>query len=128
MSYSKYYTGGWQDGESGATPINSAALNHMEDEIANLSNKPALFWKTMSYTGSLSATNQWLDTNVVFPARDGYTRSIIRISCDTSNAVVTGYDVKSGNYVSFRMRRFSDSTLTVTVTFICLYLKDSLQW
>lgn len=128
MSYSKYYSGGWQDGSSGGTPITAAALNHIEDEVANLSNKPALLWKTMSFTGSLSATNQWLDTNVVFPARDGYTRTIIRVSCDTSNAVVTGYDVKSGNYVSFRMRRFSDSTLTVTVTFICLYLKDSLQW
>ena len=128
MSYSKYYPSGWQDGESGATPITAAALNHIEDEVANLSNKPALLWKTMSFTGSLSATNQWLDTDVVFPARDGYTRAIVRVSCDTSNAVVTGYDVKSGDYVSFRMRRFSDSTLPVTVTFICLYLKDSLQW
>ena len=128
MSYSKYYPSGWQDGESGATPITAAALNHMEDEVANLSNKPALLWKTMSYTGTLTNENQWLDTNVVFPARDGYTRAIVRVSCSISLAVVTGYEVKSGNYVSFRMHRFSDSSTTVTVTFICLYLKDSLQW
>lgn len=33
MSYSKYYSGGWQDGSSGATPITAEALNHMEQGI-----------------------------------------------------------------------------------------------
>jgi hypothetical protein len=33
MSYSKYYSGGWQDGSSGGTPITAEALNHMEQGI-----------------------------------------------------------------------------------------------
>lgn len=33
MSYSPYYTGGWQTGETGGTPITPAALNHMESGI-----------------------------------------------------------------------------------------------
>jgi len=35
MSYEKYYPGGWQSGEAGATPITPEALNYMEDGIAN---------------------------------------------------------------------------------------------
>lgn len=34
MSYSPYYTGGWQNLQSGATPLNKDALNHMEAGIA----------------------------------------------------------------------------------------------
>lgn len=33
MSYNKYYAGGWQSGEVGATPITPEALNHIEDGI-----------------------------------------------------------------------------------------------
>lgn len=33
MSYSKYYSGGWQDSSSGGTPITAEALNHMEQGI-----------------------------------------------------------------------------------------------
>lgn len=38
MSYSKYYSGGFLDGESGGTPITAAALNHMEGGIVDLNN------------------------------------------------------------------------------------------
>lgn len=33
MSYKPYYEGGWQSGETGATPITPDALNHMEQGI-----------------------------------------------------------------------------------------------
>ena len=33
MSYSKYYSGGFQNGSSGGTPITAEALNHMEQGI-----------------------------------------------------------------------------------------------
>lgn len=33
MAYTPYYTGGWQSGEEGGTPITPAALNNMEDGI-----------------------------------------------------------------------------------------------
>lgn len=34
MAYTPYYSGGWQSGEEGDTPVTPAALNHMEDGIA----------------------------------------------------------------------------------------------
>lgn len=33
MAYTPYYSGGWQSGEEGGTPITPAALNHMEAGI-----------------------------------------------------------------------------------------------
>lgn len=33
MAYTPYYTGGWQSGEEGGTPITPDALNHMEEGI-----------------------------------------------------------------------------------------------
>ena len=33
-SYNPYYSGGWQSGEEGGTPITPDALNHMDDGIA----------------------------------------------------------------------------------------------
>ena len=41
MSYSKYYSGGWQSGETGNTPITPDALNHIEDGIIELNGKKA---------------------------------------------------------------------------------------
>lgn len=35
MAYTPYYSGGWQSGEEGDTPITPAALNHMETGIGN---------------------------------------------------------------------------------------------
>lgn len=35
MSYTPYYTNGWQTGEAGATPITPAALNYMEKGIVD---------------------------------------------------------------------------------------------
>ena len=40
MSYSRFYSGGWQDGESGATPITAEALNHMEQGIISANSIP----------------------------------------------------------------------------------------
>ena len=34
-SYNPYYSGGWQSGEEGGTPITPDALNHMDDGIAD---------------------------------------------------------------------------------------------
>ncbi len=36
MAYTPYYPGGWQSGEEGGTPITPAALNHIEQGLANL--------------------------------------------------------------------------------------------
>jgi len=105
------------------------SLNTMSTTVASLSNSPPIFWKTGNATGTLSSDNQWLNTTFAFPSKAGYSRHIIRASASTSGAVVTGYSVENEtNYVSFRMHRFSGSDVSVTVTFVAAYLKDSLEW
>lgn len=37
MAYTPYYSGGWQSGQEGGTPITPAALNNMENGITNAS-------------------------------------------------------------------------------------------
>lgn len=37
MSYQKYYENGWQNSQSGGTPITAEALNHMEEGVAEVS-------------------------------------------------------------------------------------------
>jgi hypothetical protein len=115
-------------GTSAAT-LTGAIAEH-ETQINSLAaNSPAIFWKTGTYTGTLTSDNQWLNTTFAFPSKAGYSRHIIRTSISTSEAVVTGYSVENGtNYVSFRIHKFSASTLNVTVIFVAAYLKDSLQW
>lgn len=36
MSYEPYYSGGWQSGETGGTPVTPEALNHMDEGIKGL--------------------------------------------------------------------------------------------
>ena len=52
MSYNPYYTGGWQSGEVGNTPITPAALNHMDNGI-----KDALPASGGTMTGILKLTS-----------------------------------------------------------------------
>ena len=73
MSYSKYYSGGWQDGSSGGTPITADALNHMEQGIIDS--------ESISLTKSLTATTQQTRVSIItrmvthptstVPKRDG---------------------------------------------------------
>lgn len=50
MAYTPYYSGGWQSGEEGGTPITPAALNHMEDGIAAAA--PAADGASWTYTSN----------------------------------------------------------------------------
>lgn len=51
MSYTRYYTGGWQSGETGKTPITPEALNHMEEGIANATTLFAQATEHSTYKG-----------------------------------------------------------------------------
>lgn len=51
MAYTPYYSGGWQTGEEGGTPITPAALNHMDDGIAG------------AHLSELVLTSQTVDAN-----------------------------------------------------------------
>ena len=39
MAYTPYYSGGWQSGEEGGTPITPDALNHMEAGVESANNE-----------------------------------------------------------------------------------------
>lgn len=50
MAYTPYYPGGWQSGEQGGTPITPAALNNMENGIAQSAVGGAGYLKTQDGT------------------------------------------------------------------------------
>ena len=73
MAYTPYYSGGWQSGESGGTPITPAALNNMESGIsandtgvATLSGNtnPITDCNALTDTGIYKAINSTLNTPV----------------------------------------------------------------
>jgi hypothetical protein len=43
MAYTPYYSGGWQSGQEGNTPITPSALNNMETGIGNADDNLTLF-------------------------------------------------------------------------------------
>lgn len=61
MSYEKFYSGGWQSGETGGTPITPEALNHIEQGIANahtLAEKPASVRDLLDNSNFTNPVNQ----------------------------------------------------------------------
>ena len=71
MAYTPYYSGGWQTGEEGGTPITPAALNHMEAGIeASASSVTALQSQAVDSDGNID-TDLSLADYVVLAARCG---------------------------------------------------------
>lgn len=54
MSYTKYYTNGWADGESGGTPITADALNHIESGIVSAAE--GTDWSTVTLAAGSGVT------------------------------------------------------------------------
>ena len=69
MSYTRYYTGGWQSGETGKTPITPEALNHMENGIAAASTDFAQAVEHSTYKGcfyrTVDGVNEWVNPPMV---------------------------------------------------------------
>ena len=67
-SYNPYYSGGWQSGEEGGTPITPDALNHMDDGIAGAydytQQATATVDLTKPITGVLDSDNGGLGTGI----------------------------------------------------------------
>lgn len=56
MAYTPYYSGGWQSGEEGNTPITPAALNNIEDGISALNTKSLGSFATLAALGDALTT------------------------------------------------------------------------
>lgn len=128
MSYDKAYAGGWQDGSSGQTPINAAALNHMEEGIV-AANEPEYKWRGFVSDGVTLGANESMTytvTTVTMPEIDGYTRQAIP-RASRSQVVVTGYAF-DGESLNVFVRNLTSSSVSFTVRGLLLYLNDNNKW
>ena len=128
MSYDKAYAGGWQDGSSGQTPINAAALNHMEEGIV-AANEGKIKWRGFVSEGVTLAANESMTytvTTVDMPDMDGYAKFAIP-RASRSQVVVTGYAF-NGNTLDVFVRNLTSSSVSFTVRGLLLYLSYDNQW
>ena len=128
MSYDKAYAGGWQDGQSGQTPINAAALNHMEEGIESASAQ--MKWQSFVSDGITLAADEGMTytvSNVTMPPLDGYSRFVIPRS-SRSQVTVTGWAFDSDNHLTVFIRNLTSSSTSLTVRGMLFYLSEDNQW
>lgn len=126
MSYDKVYSGGWQDGSSGMTPINADALNHMEQGIIDSQR----LWKAVSAV-QVTATS---GANIIamteaFPEKTGYTRRVTNLRSANSLLVIVGWRWATDNiHPEIRIRNISNSEITDFINMDYEYYPDAGQW
>lgn len=107
MAYTPYYTGGWQSGEEGNTPITPDALNHMEEGIENANDLDATptqgSTKAVQSGGVYTAIQQ---STAILPdatiaARAGYRNSIGRGKNLGTFTGMMSDDIKAGDFSGF---------------------------
>lgn len=91
MAYTPYYSGGWQNNEEGGTPINAAALNHMESGISTAVERTG---DTM--TGNLVIQGDIYPSVVLKPTRSDNTMVGIVEGSYTGTAALSIYEDSSG--------------------------------
>jgi hypothetical protein len=129
MSYDKVYSGGWQDGSTGQTPINADALNHMEEGIA-AANEPKYKWQPFvsgTITISANGSRTYAIEDVTLPTIDGYTRFVIPRT-STSQAVVTGFGFDGNDHLTVFLRNLTSSDVEFTVRGVLMYLSNDNRW
>lgn len=126
MSYDKVYSGGWQDGSSGMTPINADALNHMEQGIID----GQRLWKAISPQQITAASGSNLITiDVSFPELTGYTRRVTNLRSANSQLIIIGWKWATDNiHPQIRIRNISDSSITDFINMDYEYYSDAQQW
>ena len=85
MAYTPYYTGGWQSGEEGGTPITPDALNHMETGIEDAHTAIAQSMAVIN-PGGLSNNQRYLPANLG------------TITASNIADFVSSYGLDTGNY------------------------------
>lgn len=91
MAYTPYYSGGWQNNEEGGTPINAAALNHMESGISTAVERTG---DTM--TGNLIIQGDIYPSLRLKPTRNDNTMVGIVEGSYTGTAALSIYEDSSG--------------------------------
>lgn len=126
MSYDKVYSGGWQDGSSGMTPINADALNHMEQGIID----GQRLWKAISPQQITAASGSNLITiDVSFPELTGYTRRVTNLRSANSQLIIVGWKWATDNiHPQIRIRNISNAEITDFINMDYEYYSDAQQW
>ena len=126
MSYDKVYSGGWQDGSSGMTPINADALNHMEQGIID----GQRLWKAVSAVQVTAESGaNIIAMTEAFPELTGYTRRVTNLRSANSNLVIVGWRWASDNiHPEIRIRNLSGSAITDYINMDYEYYSDEQQW
>ena len=100
--YTPYYSGGWQTGEEGGTPITPAALNNMEDGIEGSLQKSGGTMNGNLTTPHINVQSGGRYTNIYMLDSDGVPRGLIwsdgesgRIFFRSINPDVAAADVSS---------------------------------
>lgn len=126
MSYDKVYSGGWQDGSSGMTPINADALNHMEQGIID----GQRLWKAISPQQITAASGSNLITiDVSFPELTGYTRRVTNLRSANSQLIIIGWKWATDNiHPQIRIRNISNAEITDFINMDYEYYSDAQQW
>ena len=126
MSYDKVYSGGWQDGSSGMTPINADALNHMEQGIID----GQRLWKALPAQQVTAASgSNAIAIDVSFPELTGYTRRVTNLRSANSQLIIVGWKWATDNiHPQIRIRNISNAEITDFINMDYEYYSDAQQW
>lgn len=87
MAYTPYYSGGWQSGEQGGTPITPAALNNMEDGIGGAVSKTGdTMTGVLTCKTPLDLTNPSTSSREAFGMTDTHGTKIGYVRADLNSA------------------------------------------
>ena len=104
MAYTPYYSGGWQSGEEGGTPITPAALNNMESGIG----------RAVEKTGGAMTGGITLDTGDDYttapPSNDYNAMHVVRDSGDVYRGGLYSTRYTSGKYGTILFTRRDSNT------------------
>ena len=116
MAYSPYYSGGWQSGEAGGTPITPAALNNMEAGIA----KGNFAASGVKQFGTLAAGAS--DTASISLGTTLSTANYIVLLEPITSNVIAGVQQKTTTGFTMYIRNVSSADATGTITWAVLLL------
>ena len=130
MAYSPYYSGGWQNTESGDTPINAAALNNMEAGIGAAVQKSGDTMTGRLTVPSLvnnSAEEIGVADYAVMPSESGPRKSTVRTQWTPQGIIrmlFYYFATNNTNYDVYRLPSF-DASATDNATYDILTTKNA---
>lgn len=105
-------------------------LTTLNNGLASLDNNPVILWKTSTRSNISHPTggNYWTMPDA-FPPKSGYSRYVVGVAVnDSTSSVLLSGAIRQDNTVIIRTRNEGSATVTISLTAIYIYLKDSAQF